>query len=158
TPGSVVANAATQPIPGAGNAGQFLTGLVGDVQVNLTAASQAATTGQVVTFDFDLYTPGNSGGPGLGGFAAYRTGSGSIDAFGIKLYRDGTVRYYSGSDSALITAGGLGSYPLDQWIHVQVVADFGAAQHWSANVGGFTFDAPFNYPSVSNLAQVYFAA
>jgi hypothetical protein len=150
-PGPSVANASTQPIPGAGNTGQFMcdAGVASmDTLATLTADAQTASVGQVFTVSFDMFV--NQGTGTAAGFAAYKTFY-SQNIFDVYPQRDGTVQYYNNGDTTLQTA--TGTFATGQWIPVQIVADT-VAKTYSVNVGGVTFGDSFNSAS-DRLASVY---
>jgi hypothetical protein len=101
---------------------------------NISAADQAAITGQKVTIDFDAYVGSavsaivfdvTSQDPGGGGPANFGPG------FDIELYSTGVLRYWS---SASVEETVPGTFATDTWIPVHIVADF-AAHTFDATVG-----------------------
>jgi hypothetical protein len=150
--GFVVADVSTQPLPGAGNSGKFITPAATtsmDLFANLTADAQTASTGQVVTYNMDVYVnPGSGGATGISSYA----GSGySLNIFDIYLTRDGTLKYYNNGDTTLQTAPG--SYATGQWIPVQIVADM-TAKTYTALVGGVVINDVFN-SAADSVAKLY---
>jgi hypothetical protein len=137
-----VMNSATTGL--SGNATQFLTPHGGAgvwVACNLTLDDTALTAGNVVTYQWNQIVTGGSTGFGqeVGAYTNPVTGGGN--AFDICLYRNGTIKTFQSSDANFVTRAG--TFALDQWIPITVVADYGA-QTYSANVGGVTWSDVFN--------------
>jgi hypothetical protein len=143
----VIASKDAAPGPGAGNTGKFLypNGPSCDNFGFLSAAAQAASTDQVVTYSMNMYVP--SGAGTFGGISSYASASGwSLNIFDVYPFTDGTVKYYNEGDTKQQTAPG--TFTTDAWISVQIVADFTLGTY-TANVGGVTFSDVLNSNATS---------
>jgi hypothetical protein len=151
----LIADAVAAPGPGATNSGKFVGGInVGNEDwLNLSAASQAATAGQVVTFNFDAYVTGdqtNAFGLDVATFTSHGYAGG---AWNIILARNGSLRYYDGDYQTAV-----GTFATDTWVPVHVVADY-TAKTFQATVGATTFGGNFQ-PSTGNgqLSTMYISS
>lgn len=142
----IIYDAATSPGGVAGD-GQFygmqsgLSGALAD-RMQISAADQAATAGQVVKFSLDYYVASVEGGAGAGpsimalNTADAWTGYNYGFSWGITVNQDGSISQWAANVTALTPTGLTAT--TDAWIPIEVVADYGALTY-TATVDGQSF-------------------
>ncbi len=109
-----------------------------DHRMFVTSSSQQAVTNQQVNFSFDFYIVGNTEAVKLVDINTFTDAGYEGRGLSFQLKSDGSIVYYDGSTHAVE-----GTFATDQWINVDVTADFGA-NTFSATAGDVNFGGNMN--------------
>jgi hypothetical protein len=128
------------PNPAADGGSQYA-----DPWVHSIAYPSRVSTGEVLTYDFEMYVPSNQTAHANTGLEVTAfAGSGYAGrSFDIVFQENGTIsQYYSGSDFTQIDPSDI-SFNTDQWVKVKIVADY-ANKQTAVTIGSSTTSFAFS--------------